>query len=180
MGRTGMTASCVSMSSVCSFVPTILYDAQHSGHFGRRGFPGPSCPFEVGQAASPSGSPDPSPHRSLEVWGTKTLVLPDAHSCSHTSAQARTHTHLLPGRERPPRLPLQVSNMGPTETKTSRSEPGAPGPDCWRSRAGVALEARTSGSRPSDPSSRGARRSGPPPSPESTARPRSTRKPTRK
>lgn len=87
-----MTASCVSMSSVCSFVPTILYDAQHSGHFGRRGFPGPSCPFEVGQAASPSGSPDPSPHRSLEVWGTKTLVLP-GRSLLLTYLGTGSHSH---------------------------------------------------------------------------------------
>lgn len=180
-----MMASCVSRSTVCSFAPTVLYDAQHSGHFGRRGFPGPSCPSEVGQAASPSGSPDPSPHRSLEVWGdgapgTKTLVLP-GRSLLRTYLGTHSHSHTpFAWKREPPTTSSASFQHGPHRNEDLTFRTGSPGPDWWRSRAGVALEPRASGSRPSDPSSRGARRSGPPPSPESPARPRSTRKPTRK
>lgn len=51
---------------------------------------GTSCPFELGQAARPSGDHNLSPHHLLEVWGAgfleqKSSSFLDGHSCSHTS-----------------------------------------------------------------------------------------------
>lgn len=102
-----------------------------------------SCPFEVGLAASTSGSPDLSPHHSLQVWGdgvsgTNTLMLP---GCSHTSIHAHTHTP-PPGKRAPHDFLCKFPTWGPPETKTSRSEPGAPGLslDGWKNPAGIPLK----------------------------------------
>lgn len=126
-----MMASCVSRSTVCSFAPTVLYDAQHSGHFGRRGFPGPSCPSEVGQAASPSGSPDPSPHRSLEVWGdgapgTKTLVLP-GRSLLRTYLGTHSHSHTpFAWKREPPTTSSASFQHGPHRNEDLTFRTGSP------------------------------------------------------
>lgn len=103
---------------------------------------GISCHPEVGQAASPSGSPNPSPHPSLKVWragvlGIKILIL-HGHSLLLTYLGTRSHSHTPSAWNREP-LTTSSFQRGAHRNEDLWFSTGSPGlvEDSRRSRTGT-------------------------------------------